>query len=624
MRTKYEGREAQLFPVRLRYGAERERYQVLAKDEAARDAKRQRMRHMGEDLCAAGLGQQAKVILEEAAAAGSEQALCALEEEVLRRCERARAEAAEAAARASSEAAARAAAAAVKYGPRTPFRLVAEEMFAAQERRGSPLPDTIKDNRRRLRTVGPVLADKPIGEVTLATAREAMELVAPTITARFLFEGVIFRVLKYAAEMEYIAANPLPQAFVSKQQQPKRLMQYLYVTEEFELIGCRDVPLERRLGYGLQSRESPRPGMLTAFYWEEHAPKGRGISYMNLESGLLTHWHKTDRPRSWPVCDRVLRVLRAWRATQSPSEARVLPGWDERNIAKIFKQDLMTAGQRRRDLHFSSPTSAAITMKDGGRATFNTLAKRAGAPESWITDRTGHTTDEMMARYERMARTTADRVRGWLRPLDEALGAELGLEPLGEPYVVPWLQGLEPAASVVGPTPDQLERLTAQLGQLEQRLAQAQVPAAAVVGPETWPTAAGQEVGQGESSASDSEGLGGDFASNHCNRTRRTKPQNQQKKAALRTSKGATKHRGPADPAGVGQFQGPSGPAPEDPDAGLLRAMERATLAGHFDLAAELLAELRERRLERQPVAEPRTGVTDITVFRSQKKGAAQ
>lgn len=42
------------------------------------------------------------------------------------------------------------------------------------------------------------------------------------------------------------------------------------------------------------------------------------------------------------------------------------------------------------------------------RATFVTRARRAGRDSGWISDRTGHLTQEMMQRYDRGARSLAD------------------------------------------------------------------------------------------------------------------------------------------------------------------------------------------------------------------------
>lgn len=46
------------------------------------------------------------------------------------------------------------------------------------------------------------------------------------------------------------------------------------------------------------------------------------------------------------------------------------------------------------------------------RATFVTLALAAGASEQWVSDRTGHTSSEMLQRYRRAARTAAELEMG--------------------------------------------------------------------------------------------------------------------------------------------------------------------------------------------------------------------
>jgi hypothetical protein len=55
------------------------------------------------------------------------------------------------------------------------------------------------------------------------------------------------------------------------------------------------------------------------------------------------------------------------------------------------------------------------------RASFVTVALANGKTETWVTDRTGHKSSEMVARYRRKARAAAELDLGTYKPLDELL-----------------------------------------------------------------------------------------------------------------------------------------------------------------------------------------------------------
>ena len=62
------------------------------------------------------------------------------------------------------------------------------------------------------------------------------------------------------------------------------------------------------------------------------------------------------------------------------------------------------------------------------RGTFVTLSLASGRSKSWISDRTGHRSSQMIARYKRNARTFTELELGELAPLSEAL-PELSIGP---------------------------------------------------------------------------------------------------------------------------------------------------------------------------------------------------
>ncbi len=71
------------------------------------------------------------------------------------------------------------------------------------------------------------------------------------------------------------------------------------------------------------------------------------------------------------------------------------------------------------------------------RGTFVTLALAAGRTETWVTDRTGHKSSQMVRNYKRVARTADELELGWLKPMHEVIpeliGPPLGRESESEP-----------------------------------------------------------------------------------------------------------------------------------------------------------------------------------------------
>lgn len=66
-----------------------------------------------------------------------------------------------------------------------------------------------------------------------------------------------------------------------------------------------------------------------------------------------------------------------------------------------------------------------------------TVSLANGKSESWIADRTGHKSSQMINRYKRIARKSMELQLGALVPLDEALPkiadwAGIGHEPVGQ------------------------------------------------------------------------------------------------------------------------------------------------------------------------------------------------
>lgn len=119
------------------------------------------------------------------------------------------------------------------------------------------------------------------------------------------------------------------------------------------------------------------------------------------------------------VQEEIARLVREGRLQPAPDpELERLAR--EYQVVPQLRRDLALAGVTRAELFDGEGTRRRLRAHDL-RATFVTLALAAGRTEQWVTDRTGHTHSEVLARYRRGARLAAELDLGWLAPLREAI-----------------------------------------------------------------------------------------------------------------------------------------------------------------------------------------------------------
>jgi len=89
-------------------------------------------------------------------------------------------------------------------------------------------------------------------------------------------------------------------------------------------------------------------------------------------------------------------------------------------LASVLRARLWEAKARRAELHTSGENRGRLRVHDL-RGTFVTLNLAAGKSETWVADRTGHTSSIMINRYRRTARLASELALGELKPLDLAI-----------------------------------------------------------------------------------------------------------------------------------------------------------------------------------------------------------
>lgn len=291
------------------------------------------------------------------------------------------------------------------------------------------LKRTADDDASRLRLyVYPVLKDVPIDRVTLDLCEEIMRKlpVELAVATRRNVGQLVSRILAMAVyPMRLIERSPIPKGFLPNAAKQKA-MAYLYPDEDARLMACTAVPLCYRLLWGFLAREGLRESEAIELTWEA----------LNLERGAVRlDKNKTDDPRTWALSPGVVLALKAYRKQHRPDAKptdRVFRNTLGRPFIKHGLAEMLRAHlklirleQERPELFVSNGERRRIRVHDL-RGTFVTISLANGRSESWISDRTGHRSSQMIARYKRIARTFDELHQGELVPLAEALPDLIG------------------------------------------------------------------------------------------------------------------------------------------------------------------------------------------------------
>ncbi len=302
------------------------------------------------------------------------------------------------------------------------FKDFAEEWLRGDLHRRFPdhvrLKKTSDDDRFRLKThiYGRTLAEIPIASITIEHAEDVMRQIPPARSAatRRHVAQLLHRVLNLAVyPAKLITHNPLPRGFLPRVGDNKAKL-HLYPEEDAKLLGCKSVPIVHRLLYGVLAREGMRSSEATTLEWTD----------LDLKRGAVAlDRNKTDDPRAWALRPDVAEALRRWKKI-APDHARIFVGVDGPlqgdMLAETFRDHLGDAKVTRKELFQRTENRRPIRIHDL-RATFVTLSLAQGKSETWVADRTGHRSSQMINRYRRAARTAAELGVKALRPLDSAI-----------------------------------------------------------------------------------------------------------------------------------------------------------------------------------------------------------
>lgn len=251
-------------------------------------------------------------------------------------------------------------------------------------------------------------------------------------TTRAAIAGTLDLVLTISAfPLRLIPVSPLPRKWAPRPGKPPARA-FLYPDEDRKLLGCTEIQLGKRVLYGFLAREGARTIEARRMTWSDF-DLARGTVRLDV--------NKTDDPRAWVLGEDVVRAMLAWKNVLARILKRPVRGDDPvfmrrggkvigKQDAGIFRLYLRRAGVTREDLHVRRALWAPIRIHDL-RASFITLALAMGRTETWVADRTGHKSSDMINEYRRAARHAGELGLGWFAPMDEAIPELAGAADVG-------------------------------------------------------------------------------------------------------------------------------------------------------------------------------------------------
>lgn len=267
--------------------------------------------------------------------------------------------------------------------------------------------------------INPKIGPIPVHRVTLAHCDEVMAALPSKLsgrTRRHVAQCLRRVMVLVVYPGKHRESSPIPRGWVPSVFTDKA-KECLYPEEDAALLSHTATPFLRRLAYGILDREGMRVSELGRLRWRDvDLVRGR----VRLDET------KTDDRRSWKLRDDVVRALVAWRRTFSSDDddAPIISEGgvqlDVHRLARRLRDDLQAAGVKRAELFERSAVRQPLRAHDL-RSTFCTLSLATGKTETYVCDRTGWRSSNMVALYRRRAREWNEMQIGELGPLDALL-----------------------------------------------------------------------------------------------------------------------------------------------------------------------------------------------------------
>lgn len=292
-----------------------------------------------------------------------------------------------------------------------------------QENNKTRLRDYILD----VRYDGRAIRDVPIRKFHRAHADEVLRQPALKDTMVPHVAQIVSKVLNLAVNpLALISVSPLPRGWVPQAEQVQKSA-FLFPDEVAQLLGCRAVPLVRRVFYAFAINEGTRRGRLVPLEWAKLTQRPSNKVMCRVPG-------KPNKPPvRWILKEDTARMLRAWR-TLCPSAVLVFPAEampryrrrragrpiDMNKYGEVLRADLQRAGVTREDLYSAEDGYARLKGHDL-RAGYVIYSRESGASDDHISQRTGHTTKAMIDKYDQAAAVLKDSGCVELPPVDQMI-----------------------------------------------------------------------------------------------------------------------------------------------------------------------------------------------------------
>lgn len=272
--------------------------------------------------------------------------------------------------------------------------------------------------------IGDIQVRAFVGERGVDLAESVVRKITKKGTARQVAQA-ISRILTMAAfrGIRLMQHSPLPKGFVPSNPKDKA-KSYLYPVEDAQLLANTNIDLHVRLYFGFSVREGGRLGNFLYLRW----------SQLDLVNGIITlDETKTGTSLSWVLDPGVVAALTRYRKLKKAegSQGYVFLNEDKelvsggkvinRTKASDLLRECLTVSDVSRSQLFEQNEHRLRLRAHDLRGSFVTVKLGLGKSETWVMDRTGHTTSQMLNKYRRAARQHAEANLGDYLPLDEAI-----------------------------------------------------------------------------------------------------------------------------------------------------------------------------------------------------------
>lgn len=315
-----------------------------------------------------------------------------------------------------------------RYKRAPTFKDIAEDWLTGVISKAHPVievPKSAKIIRRNLeRYVYPEVGHIPITEFRVRHFEQVYQSPAAAhlaVNSRILTWKHMTRVVALAeVPLELIERRPASDRV--KPRETERFNACLQPIDDEILLGTQLISVHDRVFWGYLAREGVRISEAYDLRWED-------LFVLGHSTPAVTHdLIKTDKRLTWVLSPGVWAGLRRYRERFRPNEPDTAyvfcPTFSSHDAdeAQQFRSDLRAAGITRAELFNHNPSRNQYRVRAHDiRGLFVTRALAAGLPDSYIRDRTGHTSPALIEVYKQKSTLLIASGQTEFAPFDHAI-----------------------------------------------------------------------------------------------------------------------------------------------------------------------------------------------------------